>query len=284
MVRCLLHPAPPTMSNRFAFAAIAASFALSACGSTGSSATQSQAPVYPGDASSETMELAPGELSAGQSVDDLAGSTAVAAEPWAPVPWTGAFMDSAVMLADSFRIEGPQGLLEHVVASSDDELFERSLQTTPDGLLQVISRTSENGPEIRVQVDGWTLAAFRRVTILERVGDSAVRVIASGDALWRDANGRIAKGSRIECQGEIGDQNHAIPAGATAPTGPSAEENVPVAANADVDGAMEATSNVPVDDALEGVTGESIEEANGASVAEVPAGTETPASTAASDQ
>ncbi|MFT5731678.1 MAG: hypothetical protein ACJAZN_002544 [Planctomycetota bacterium] len=206
--------APSTMSNRFAFAAIAASLALTACGSTGSGATSSQAPVYPGDSSSEAVTTA-GEGAA----------RARPVKPWAPAPWTGSFTSTAVMLAHTFRIEGPEGLLEHVVASSDDEFYERSVEMTPDGLMQIIRRLGPEVPEIRVQLDGWTLAAFDRVTIVERVGDSPVRVIASGEALWRDANGRIAQGQRIECIGEIGDDTPAIPDGASQATVPAAVES-----------------------------------------------------------
>lgn len=204
------------MSNRIAFAAIAASLALSACGSTGSSTTSAQAPVVPGDRPTETVETSAPET-----------DEAPAVAPWAPAPWTSSFHGAAVMLANSFRIEGPEGLLEHVVASSDDAYYDRSVETTPDGLMQVIRRVGADVPEIRVQVDGWTLAAFDRVTILERVGDSPVRIIASGDALWRDADGRIAQGQRIECVGEIGDDTPAIPEGATEALMPSNDSAQP---------------------------------------------------------
>ncbi|QDV07796.1 hypothetical protein Poly30_33290 [Planctomycetes bacterium Poly30] len=225
------------MSNRFAFAAIAASLALTACGSTGSGTTRAQAPISPGDASTETA------MTEGEAPEPVAP-----VKPWAPAPWTGSFQGTAVMLANTFRIEGPAGLLEHVVASSDDAFYDRSVETTPDGLMQVIRRLGTDVPEIRVQVDGWTLAAFDRVTILERIDDSPVRVIASGDALWRDSNGRIAQGQRIECTGEIGDDTPAIPAGATEATqeapesaeAESVEAREPAAVEAEADMALEA--------------------------------------------
>lgn len=202
------------MSNRFASAAIAASLALTACGSTGSGSTRAQAPVVPTDESTRTT------VNEGESSENVAP-----AKPWAPAPWTGSFQGTAVMLANTFRIEGPAGLLEHVVASSDDAFYDRSVETTPNGLMQVIHRVSKDVPEIRVQLDGWTLAAFERVTILERIDDSPVRVIASGEALWRDSNGRIAQGQRIECTGEIGDDTPAVPAGATEVVAPPVEPN-----------------------------------------------------------
>ena len=213
------------MSNRFAFAAIAASLALTACGSTGSSTTSAQARVTPADGSTETT------TTGGQSPESGAAAQP-AAQPWAPAPWTGSFQGTAVMLANTFRIEGPEGLLEHVVASSDDAFYDRAVETTPDGLMQVIRRLSPDVPEIRVQVDGWTLAAFDRVTILERIDNSPVRLIASGDALWRDSDGRIARGQRIECTGEIGDDTPAIPAGATEALVPVQQPDVKVGMDA----------------------------------------------------
>ncbi len=233
------------MSYRSAFAAIAASIALTACGSTGSGETHAQAPVHPGDSPAPSITMGQDEA-----------QTEQIQKPWGPAPWTGAFAGSAVMLADTFRIEGPQGLLEHVVASSDNEFYERTLETTPQGLLQVIRRTSPDVPEIRVQVDAWTLAAFDRVSILERVVDSPVRVIASGDALWRDADGRLAKGARIECMGEIGDDTPAIPAGATAAIVPAADEAPDEAtdeatdeADSTMDAAADMEAGVEADDA-----------------------------------
>ncbi|MEM8709521.1 MAG: hypothetical protein AAGG01_01100, partial [Planctomycetota bacterium] len=212
--------APPTMRRMtLAFTsmlkttlptALFTSLFLCACGSSGGGDSRAQAPIVP----AESVEAT--------TWNDESGADAPA-EPWAPAPWTGAFGDTAVMLANAFHIEGPVGLLEHVVASSDDAYYDRSVQTTDKGLMQVIQRTSPDVPEIRVQLDAWTLAAFDRVVILERIDESPVRVIASGDALWRDSDGRIASSERIECTGAIGQENHAIPEGAVevGQTGPS---------------------------------------------------------------
>ena len=124
--------------------------------------------------------------------------------PVAPPSWTGAFTETSVILASTIRIEGPAGLRDHIVASSDD-VYERSLETTADGLMQVIRRTSDETREIRVQLDAWSLAAYDRVVIVERFDDGPVRIIASGEALWRDTNGSLVQGNRLEFSGEIGD-------------------------------------------------------------------------------
>ncbi|MEM9803397.1 MAG: hypothetical protein AAGA20_23970 [Planctomycetota bacterium] len=124
-----------------------------------------------------------------------------------PAPWTGAYGQTAVMVADTFRIEGPSGLLEHVVASSDDDLYERSVELTADGLMQIISRPSTDAPEIRVQIDRWSLAAMDRVVILERVDEAPVRLIGTGEAAWRDVDGRILYGERLAFEGAVGDES-----------------------------------------------------------------------------
>ena len=122
----------------------------------------------------------------------------------APEPWTGAYSETAIMLARHMRIEGPEGLLDHVLVSSDDEFFERTLEATPAGLLQTVRRLGEDAPEIRIRIDGWSLAAEESVTILERIEPGPVRVIGSGNALWRDINGGLAQADRLEFVGEIG--------------------------------------------------------------------------------
>ena len=194
----------------------AAAALLASCGSTSDgSVTRAQAPVQPDSGTFVTAE------EEAQSAEGEVWEAPEFVDPWAPKPWTGAFGESAIMLANAFRIEGPEGVLEHVIASSDDEFYERSLETTPEGLLQVIRRVGQDVPEIRVKVDGWSLAAFDRVVILERVDDAPVRIVATGEAIWRDPNGRIAMGERLECVGEIGDDTPAVPPGATSARGPA---------------------------------------------------------------
>jgi hypothetical protein len=112
--------------------------------------------------------------------------------PAEPTPWTEAFLSPAVLMADSILVEGPPGLLEHVATRADDALFERRVETRPEGLLQTIRvRPDSAGIEVvRAQLDAWQLAAIREVAFLERVDPATpVRVVARGDAVWRDTNG-----------------------------------------------------------------------------------------------
>ena len=112
--------------------------------------------------------------------------------PAEPTPWTEAFLAPAVLMADSIYVEGPPGLLEHAAARADDALYERRVETRPEGLLQTIRvRPESAGLEVvRAQLDAWQLAAIREVVFLERVDPAApVRVIARGEAVWRDTDG-----------------------------------------------------------------------------------------------
>ena len=203
-------------------ATLAASFFLSAC-SSGGGATAAQEPLEPtpggdapilAEASEDVFDLyGPEPIDVPAAVEDaeFAGDAEAAAKPLGPAPWTGAFEGKAVMIARTFRIEGPAGLLDHVVASSDDQLYERSVELTPDGLMQVIRRPSDDVREIRVQVDNWSLAAFDRVIILERTTAGPARIIASGEAIWRDLDGHLLQAQRLEFEGEIGDSAHFVP-------------------------------------------------------------------------
>ena len=195
-------------------AALLVPFVLVACGKS-KGATQAQEPLEPApDAGFDGMVPTEGpdvfdvygpEPDPTADADDAA-EDAGTVQPIGPAPWTGAFADTAVMVARTFHIEGPTGLLEHVVASSDDGLYERSVELTPDGLMQVIERMSDEVPEIRVQLDKWSLAAYDRVVILERATPGPVHVIAEGEAIWRDVDGRLLQAQRLQFTGEIGDE------------------------------------------------------------------------------
>ena len=86
------------------------------CGST--SATLEQTPLGPGTVAQE--DSAP-EVAQERAIEaPSTGSTAE--DPLTPAPWTGAFTETAVMLAGTIYVEGPQGLLEHVAARVDDRV------------------------------------------------------------------------------------------------------------------------------------------------------------------
>lgn len=108
-------------------------------------------------------------------------------------PWTDQFMTAAVLVARDVRIEGPDGLLEHVVARQELEIVDVVTKTTPDGLLQTITvKQAGTGVEIRAQLDNLAIASLHSLTILERPGPVDVLVVAEGDAFYQE------KGSKTE--------------------------------------------------------------------------------------
>jgi hypothetical protein len=112
-------------------------------------------------------------------------------EPGAPPgrPWTGAFQHEAVLVADEIMIEGPFDLIDHVVLRQDEETSAYTTKTIPAGLLQELTARPEVGVEVRAQLDAWSLAAFKRITVLQRPGEVPVTVRAAGRAFWSAADG-----------------------------------------------------------------------------------------------
>ena len=107
-----------------------------------------------------------------------------------PVSWTEAFLQPAVLIADEITVEGPPGLLQHVVIRQDSEFYDFVAKTTKDGLRQEYAlKSGVQGIEIRGQIDAWVLAALRRLTVLERPGPGPVLVRATGGAAWIPADG-----------------------------------------------------------------------------------------------
>lgn len=122
----------------------------------------------------------------------------------ADLPWTREFFSDAFLLADEVHVEGPPGLLQHVVAAQDPQVMEYSVQTLPEGLHQQTRARQGVGPvEIHAQLDNWRIVAFRRLTVLERPGDAPVLVMASGDATWQEvATGNRRSGAALSFRGE----------------------------------------------------------------------------------
>lgn len=107
--------------------------------------------------------------------------------PPAPKAWTDKFQQRALLVADEVRIEGPDGLLDHVASSIDPETLTRTEKVTPDGFLTTIEHKTGAPPgEIKVQLDRTEIVALRRVVLLERPGPVDVVLSAKGDILWTD--------------------------------------------------------------------------------------------------
>lgn len=103
-------------------------------------------------------------------------------------PWTTRFAAKAALVADEVTIEGPPGLLNHVVVQQNEEFFVHETRATPDGLVlsTTIKPDAEGAPPIRVRLDAWTIDALSRVRVLERPGEGPVVVQLAGDAWYRE--------------------------------------------------------------------------------------------------
>lgn len=122
------------------------------------------------------------------------------------LPWTEDFRQPAVLLAREVRIEGPQGLLQHVATMSDPSELDRREQTRPEGFLQEITVRPESeklGAEIRAQLDQLAIVATQRLSVLERPGPVDVLVIASGDAYYARGKESEQRGEILRFQGKI---------------------------------------------------------------------------------
>ncbi len=109
--------------------------------------------------------------------------------PPVPTVWTEAFRREAVLVADEIVIEGPADLIDHMVLRPDPDTSVYSTKTIPAGLLQELSALPATRMEVRGQLDAWSLAAFRKITVLQRPGEVPVTVRALGNAYWAAADG-----------------------------------------------------------------------------------------------
>ena len=124
----------------------------------------------------------------------------------APKPWTDRFLKPAALIALDVRIEGPKGLLDHLVTVQDPGVLDLELKTTNAGLLQTITfrKDAPPGGEIRAQLDQLGIAALRKLTILERPGPVDVLVVASGDAFWQEkGTDKELRGPTLRLEGKI---------------------------------------------------------------------------------
>jgi hypothetical protein len=166
------------------------------------------------DGARVSADVAPHTSSGGLDVEttsqtpelDLAGTSAdeaAASDLAPPKPWTDAFGQKAVIVAEHVRIEGPDGLLDHVVVSADDAFYERTATHEGATLTQITMRLSNDVPIMRAQLDQWQIAAFRQVTVIERAEPCDVTVVATGDASLRDPLGKEERGETLRWVGTI---------------------------------------------------------------------------------
>jgi len=153
--------------------------------------------------------VAPGELDAGGGP---------AGEPELPRPWTARFRSQGLVVADRIFIEGPQGLLDHVAARSEDGFHSYEAETLPEGFRQTFRvLRPEAGVELRAYLDAFEVVAFRELVIIERPGELPVRIHASGDAFMHEEGGaEDRRGTQLEIVGVLGPAQEPPPAEGTA--------------------------------------------------------------------
>ena len=113
------------------------------------------------------------ESPAEQDAQPVSPAGPIDAEPWEPPqpkPWTDFFHRRAALIANRVRIEGPDGLLEHVVPSVDTRFHVHTVKATAEGFLQVTRVLGPQSAPINAQLDGWQIMALEELTILERIG------------------------------------------------------------------------------------------------------------------
>ncbi len=122
-------------------------------------------------------------------------------------PWTDAFLERGLLIADEITIEGPPALRDHLVLPQDPENATNTTRATDDGLLQLVEAKTTAGAEIRAHLDNWELVATQRLRVLERPVETDVRVIARGLAafhpLGSTAEGGVRRGAELSFLGEL---------------------------------------------------------------------------------
>jgi hypothetical protein len=102
-------------------------------------------------------------------------------------PWTDQFLVPALLVADSVRIEGPVGLLDHLATRTEPDAHARREETTAQGFLQEITQKPDVAPaEIHAFLDQLEIVALKRITVLERPGPVNVLILATGDVFLRN--------------------------------------------------------------------------------------------------
>ena len=128
------------------------------------------------------------------------------AAPRAEKPaWTTRFMGRNVLMAAEVRIEGPKGLLDHLVTQSDPREHDIAVQTLPAGFLQQFQVKGGRHGEIRAQLDQVVIVATRKLSVLERPGEVPVVVFAAGDVYYKElSTGQELRQASLTIEGRIG--------------------------------------------------------------------------------
>jgi len=98
--------------------------------------------------------------------------------------WTSDFLDSALLIAESIRIEGPPALRIHMALPQDAVALETKTKATNNGLLHVFTVRPDSDETIQAILDKWQIVATKRLEVLERPNETDVKISARGEAAW----------------------------------------------------------------------------------------------------
>lgn len=120
-------------------------------------------------------------------------------------PWTEKFQTPTLVIADELRIEGPDGLLDHLATRMHAEAHVKRERVTEEGFLQEFSLASGVAPlELRAYLDRYELVAMKRLHVLERPGPVDVVIVAHGDVFVRDAASQaVQRAPTLRIEGKI---------------------------------------------------------------------------------
>ena len=107
--------------------------------------------------------------------------------PPAAKPWTDAFLERGVLIADVIEIEGPEGLRDHLATRTEPLMHERVEKVTAQGFLTEIKLLpGKSDAPIKAWLDQFELAAVVKLVVLEHPGPVDVTLKARGQVLWVD--------------------------------------------------------------------------------------------------
>jgi len=121
--------------------------------------------------------------------------------------WTKAFLSPALLFAEDIRIEGPPALRSRLALPQNGEMIESMTKATDNGLLHVFTVRGAGETMLTAHMDRWQVVATKRLQVLERPGETDVRIVARGDASWvptaPDSTEQERRGPELNFVGEL---------------------------------------------------------------------------------
>lgn len=119
----------------------------------------------------------------------------------AALPWTRAFAERTVIVAEDIVVDGPDDLVEHIAAHQSGKVLYKA-ETVETGFLELYQ--SQGDDFAKVQLDQWELVGTKRIRVLRRPTlDVPVKISAQGEVYFaRPATGEEARSTEASWIGE----------------------------------------------------------------------------------